>query len=291
MSGPFPSLSCVLLTMGDRPAELARAVASVQAQDGDPIEVVVVGNGAADIQAPDGVTVVQLPQNVGIPAGRNAGVLASSGDVVLFVDDDGWLPDAGTAERLRAAFADDPRLGIVSFRIVDPVSGRTERRHVPRLRAGDPERSSDVTTFLGGACGVRREVFDRCGLLPGDFFYAHEETDLAWRALDAGYRIHYAAREVLHHPAGAASARHASFYFHNARNRVWLARRRLPWPLAVVYVLAWAIVTALRERRRVTLAAWGRGMRAGLQEPAGTRAPMSCATALHMAVLGRPPVI
>ena len=291
MSGPFPSLSCVLLTMGDRPAELARAVASVQAQDGDPVEVVVVGNGAAEFVTPDGVRVVALPENVGIPAGRNAGVEASTGDVVLFVDDDGWLADTGTAERLRAAFGADPHLGIVSFRIVDPVGGRTERRHVPRLRAGDPERSSDVTTFLGGACAIRREVFERCGLLPGDFFYAHEETDLAWRALDAGYRIRYAAQEVLHHPAGAASARHESFYFHNARNRVWLARRRLPWPLAVAYLLTWAALTVARERRPAALVAWLRGLGAGLRHGGSDRQPMSWRTALRMAALGRPPLV
>ena len=39
-------LSCVILTMGDRPAELARAIGSALAQQGDGMEVVVVGNGA-----------------------------------------------------------------------------------------------------------------------------------------------------------------------------------------------------------------------------------------------------
>ena len=39
-------LSCVILTMGDRPAELARAIGSAVAQQGDGLEVVVVGNGA-----------------------------------------------------------------------------------------------------------------------------------------------------------------------------------------------------------------------------------------------------
>ena len=52
-------------------------------------------------------------------------------------------------------------LGIISFRIADPETGVTQRRHVPRLRASDPMRSSRVTTFLGGANAVRTQVFAR----------------------------------------------------------------------------------------------------------------------------------
>ena len=39
-------LSCVILTMGDRPDELDRAIASVLGQRDVDLEVVVVGNGA-----------------------------------------------------------------------------------------------------------------------------------------------------------------------------------------------------------------------------------------------------
>ena len=84
-------MSVVFLTMGDRPTELTRAIDSVYRQTGREPEVVVVGNGCDVGDIPDGVTVVRLAQNVGIPAGRNAGWQASSGEVVVFVDDDGWL--------------------------------------------------------------------------------------------------------------------------------------------------------------------------------------------------------
>ena len=84
-------------------------------------------------------------------------------DALLFLDDDGLLPRTDTAELCRQAFADDPKLGIVSFRIADPETGVTQRRHVPRLRASDPMRSSRVTTFLGGANAVRTQVLAEVG--------------------------------------------------------------------------------------------------------------------------------
>jgi glycosyltransferase involved in cell wall biosynthesis len=83
------TVSCVILTMGDRPAEVNRAIDSVLAQRGTQVELVVVGNGADVPDAPAGVRTVRLPENVGVAAGRNAGVQACRGDVVLFLDDDG----------------------------------------------------------------------------------------------------------------------------------------------------------------------------------------------------------
>ena len=178
-----------------------------------------VANGVPAPKVPDGVRVVELPTNVGIPAGRNAGLEAVEADIIMFVDDDGWLASAGTAERLRGLFAAEPELGIVSFRITDPDTGSIQRRHVPRVRVGDPKESSEVTTFLGGAAAIRRLVFDDVGVFPAIFFYAHEETDFAWRALDAGWRIRYDAGCVLCHPV-TLPTRHPTYFRLNARNRV-----------------------------------------------------------------------
>lgn len=293
--GPALSLGAVVLTMGDRATELNALLESVAGQSGPPVHTVVVGNGAELPPLPDGVRPVQLDENLGIPAGRNAGIEAFGPagrdvDVVLFLDDDGLLPDRETANTLRACFDADPGLGIVSFRIADPDSGATQRRHVPRLRASHPERSSKVTTFLGGACAVRSAVFADVGELPGDFFYAHEETDLAWRALDAGWDIAYRADAVLAHPT-TSPARHALYYRMIARNRVWLARRNLPAPLIPLYLGTWLLLTLLRRPSRDARKAWFGGFREGWKSPAGQRRPMSWRTAWRLTRLGRPPIV
>src|SRR5690606_18338898 len=261
-------ISCVVLTMGNRPAELRRAIDSVFEQRDADVDVIVVGNGADLPELPDGVATLRLPENVGIPEGRNQGVAATDGDIILFLDDDGWYRSPDLAKHVADRFAADPRLGALSFRIADPDGGPDQRRHVPRLRVGDPQRSSRVTTFLGGACAVRRTAFEAGGGLPGEFFYAHEETDLAWRILDAGYHIDYDAEAVMYHPA-VAPTRHADFYRLNARNRVWLARRNLPWPLAAVYLADWVAITLLRGRSGPALRAWFTGFKEGWRPDAG----------------------
>lgn len=297
-AGGGVSLSVIVLTMGNRPEELARAVRSALDQEHVDVEVVLVGNGVDPVgdQAEKDpfddprVRTVALPKNVGIPAGRNRGVEASSGEVILFLDDDGWYRSTRLGAHVRDRFTAEPDLGIISFRVRDPEGGRGERRHVPRLRAGDPERSSEVTTFLGGACAVRRAAWDAGGGLPEDFFYAHEETDLAWQVLDAGYRIVYDAAAVMFHPA-VLPTRHEMFYRYNARNRVWLARRNLPWPLAFAYLAVWVAMTLLRERGMSALRPWFKGFAEGWRKPAGRRRPISWRTAWRMTLTGRPPII
>jgi GT2 family glycosyltransferase len=288
-------LGAVIITMGNRPEELRDLLDSVAKQHGSAIEIAVVGNGSPLPELPDGVRKVELPENLGIPGGRNVGIEAfgpggGEVDVLLFLDDDGLLPNADTGELVREAFAADPRLGIISFRIADPETGTTQRRHVPRLRAADPMRSSRVTTFLGGANAVRTKVLQQVGGLPDEFFYAHEETDLAWRALDAGWMIDYRSDMVLNHPLTAPS-RHAVYHRMVARNRVWLAKRNLPWPLVPAYLGIWMLLTLVRRPSVPALRAWFGGFREGLTTPCGPRRPMKWRTVWRLTRLGRPPII
>jgi GT2 family glycosyltransferase len=302
----LPTVCCVISTLGQRPDELARTIGSVLDQrtlDGGAlaVETVVVGDGVPLPVLPEvpagsssGVCGIELPENLGIPGARNAGIAATSGELVLILDDDGWLPDDDVLDRVRRQFVDDDRLGIVSLRIVDPESGTTQRRHVPRLGDSDPLRSSDVTIFQGGACVLRRTMLDECarpdGVLAGRFVYGHEETDLAWRALDAGWRIRYDADAVMNHPA-TSPARHAIYYRLNARNRVWVARRNLPAPLVPIYLGLWVAIMVVRLRGLASLRTWFGGFVEGWRTDPGVRRPMRWSTVWRMTRLGRPPIL
>ena len=278
--------SFVLLTTGDRPDELRAAIDSIRDQSVTG-EIIVVCNGCDPPDLGAGVATITVDQNIGIPAGRNMGVEASNGAIVFFLDDDGTYAAPDTAERAIDMFRTHPGLGIVSFRIVDPEGAPTQRRHIPRLLAGDPSHASHVTTFLGGACAIRRSVFDDAGLFPGGFFYAHEETDFAWRAIDAGWHIRYEPPLAIMHPAKPPSQQGQAVYL-TARNRVFLARRRLPVLLAAVYVPVWFGLSLARTRDKASVL---RGFRAGFRESPGERSPISWRAAYTMARLGRPPII
>ncbi|MET8938490.1 MULTISPECIES: glycosyltransferase family 2 protein [Streptomyces] len=297
-----PRIGVSIVTMGDRPQAVEALLASVAMQDVRPTRLVIIGNGTA---LPDysstpgledldgGVTTIELPENLGCPGGRNEGLrrLAEIGDVdvVIELDDDGLLVDKDVFRRVRDHFAADDRLGIVGFRIADET-GETQRRHVPRLRAGDPMRGGPVTAFLGGGHAFSMKMLAETGLWPAEFFFTHEETDLAWRALDAGWKVEYDPELLLQHPK-TSPARHAVYYRMTARNRVWLARRNLPLPLVPAYLGTWTLLTLARTRDPKGLRAWAGGFVEGVRTPCGERRPMRWSTVWRMTRLGRPPVI
>jgi GT2 family glycosyltransferase len=285
------TFGCVLLTMGRRPEELRRALDSLLMQEGVDVDVAVVGNTWEPTGLPDGVRGVYSAENVGIPAGRNLGVPAVEGELLFFLDDDAALAAPDALARVARRFADDPRLGLLQLR-VEPLEngGARARDWVPRLRVGDPARSSDVTAVWEGAVAMRRPVFEAIGGWPADFRFVHEGIDLAWRVMDAGWRVAYAGEIVALHPSPTGTPHGYSFYY-GARNRAWLARRHLPAPLAAVYLANFVLRTLPRLRSATNARDAFRGYRDGLRGEAGQRKPLKAATLWRMTRAGRPPIM
>jgi GT2 family glycosyltransferase len=291
VSVTVPRVGVIVLSQGRRPDGLAASLRSVLRQEGVVIDAVVVGNGWAPTGLPDGVRGVHLPENLGIPAGRNAGVPHVIGETLFFLDDDETVPSATFLVDCLALMRSSGDVALIQPRIVDPTGAVTPRRWIPRIRKGDPAASSAVFSVLEGAVVVRRDAFEAADGWAGEFFYAHEGIELAWRIWDQGLRAWYAGDLVAHHPA-VAPTRHAEYHRLNARNRVWLARRNLPLPLVPVYVGSWTAVQLIRSaRNRDGLATWLRGWREGWTTSPGERRPLSWGTVLRMTRAGRPPVI
>ncbi|MCW2990828.1 MAG: glycosyl transferase [Solirubrobacterales bacterium] len=293
---------CVVLTQGKRPADLRAAIDSLLMQEGVETDVVVVGNGWEPEGLPAGVRGIHLPEDRGIPAGRNAGVAHTTGELLFFLDDDAALaePDAlaFVTELLHPPKGARPLseggrglVGLAQLRVEPRGEGRS-RDWVPRLRVGDPTRPSDVAALWEGAVAIPRAVFEEVGGWPEEFRFVHEGVDLAWRVLDAGYRVRYAAERSVSHPSpDRVTARHGYSTYYGARNRVFLARRNLPAPLGALFVASFALRTLphlrTREQRR---SAW-RGYRDGLREPCGPRRRLRARTLWAMTRAGRPPVL
>jgi GT2 family glycosyltransferase len=279
-----PLVGVVVLTQGRRPAELAAGLASLLAQQGVRLDVVVVGNGWEPRDLPAGVQhTVALPENVGIPAGRNAGVASVAGDLVMFLDDDAALTDPGFLREVARRFAADPTLGMVQPRVDVAGAGEPPRRWTPRARVGDRTRSSDVLSVWEGVVVIRRAAFEAAGGWPDPFFYAHEGIELTWRVWDGGWRVRYLGDLPVRHPL-VSQARHADHLRLDARNRVWLARRNLPWPAAVAYLAArGALQVARLVRTPGSLVVWCRGWAEGWRTPAGPRRPLRWRTLARMA--------
>ena len=286
------TVAWVILTMGNRPEALAEAVGSVRRHCSDRSALLVVSNGGPrEIDGVAPAEVLAVPDNLGIPGGRDLALRHLDADVVCFLDDDAHVT-AGAEAAALALFERDPSIAVVAMRLIDEC-GTTARRHVPRVGAGSSDRGGAVATFLGGACAIRRTAYLEVGGYWSELRYGHEELDLAWRLIDAGYRVIFEPRAEVVHPRTEIS-RHAEGWRLTGRNRVWVARRNLPWPVAVVHVTAWLLIGTWRAPagtcRRSYLAGWWSGWRSRWLPPV-TRRAMRWRTVWHLGMFGRLPVV
>ncbi|WP_431837335.1 glycosyltransferase family 2 protein [Cellulomonas sp. Y8] len=126
------SVSVVVVTWNGLDLTL-RCLDSLAHQDagGRDVDVVVVDNGSTDgtvaaLGAREDVRLVALGRNTGFAGGVNAGVAATTGDVVVLLNNDA-VAEPGFLDRLVAPFdaepgPDAPRLGATTGRVV--LSGR-----------------------------------------------------------------------------------------------------------------------------------------------------------------------
>lgn len=282
------TVAVVLLSMGNRPTELARALAALEHQRGVEMDVVLLGNGWVPEGVPDWVRTIHSPENLGCPEGRNVGAAEARGEYLFFYDDDGEIIADDMLLRMVEAMDDD--VAVVQPRGVDYGDLPAPRRWTPRLRTSRPDEGGDVVVFWEAMAMIRRSAFDDVGGWAGEFMFGHEGVDLAMRLLDRGWRIRFEPSLVVRHPA-APPSRHDHHYYTTARNRAWVARRNLPAVLIPLYLGVWAAATVVRVRRPAPLRVWFRGLRDGLRSTLpGERTPISWRTVWRMTRLGRPPL-
>jgi glycosyltransferase involved in cell wall biosynthesis len=177
MQGPLVSV-VVPVFNGER--FLRETLGSILDQDYRPLEVIVVDDGSTDSTADiarSHETIHYLYQdNQGPAAARNAGIEASRGELVAFLDaDDRWLP--GKLRIQVAYLIEHPETGFVY----------AHRRMVlePGVEPPPWYEERDSPGLFAGTLVARTEVFRKVGSFNPDFRFGENAEWLA-RARDAG---------------------------------------------------------------------------------------------------------
>lgn len=272
-----PAISVVIATHG-RASRLPKLVRALAAQDlASPYEVIFVDDASSDdtpeqlgrLSTESSVPIrsIRLEQNAGPATARNRGWRAARAPLVAFTDDDctpqpGWL----------RALADELSDG-------EFVQGRT----LP-----DPTQTSAMNAFsrsmsVGGengfyeTCniGYRKDLLERLGGFDEGFpRAAGEDTDLAYRAIEAGARFRFADDALVFHDIVEQDA---AAYLRNKlrwtgvvrtvrknpqlrrvflRGPVWLRAHAL----ALFAFAAWIVAVVLRRPIGVAIGLGGTGL-------------------------------
>ena len=222
------TLSIVIVSF-NASADLVRCLESLHAAPpSTPHDIVVVDNASTDggpgvvRERWPSVQLVQQPTNVGFAAGTNAGIRATRGDLLLWLNSDTVVPP-GAIDTLIARLAAHPEAAVAGPRLVDEA-GRPELSFGPMIsplgelrqkiagrlyEAGAGPvvawidrltRRESFVDWVSGACLlVSRADAEHVGLLDERYFLYTEDVDFCAALRARGRRILFApSAEVIH---------------------------------------------------------------------------------------------
>ena len=217
-----PSAS-ILIPVLDRMDLLIPCLRSLAALADTPShEVMVIANGTpesalATLPSQESLVVVISSVNLGFGGGCNWGARFARGRYLVFLNDD-TVVEPDWLRALIEVVEDDPRIGAVGSRLLDPDGTLQEAgsilwndattHQVGRgLPPGTPAYDSVRDVDYCSACGllVRREAWEAAGGFDEAYFPAyHEDVDLCLCLRAMGYRTVYApGARVVHHRGGS----------------------------------------------------------------------------------------
>jgi len=144
------------------------------------------------------------PENLGVTKGRNYALGKGSAPIVIMLDDDAVLQNKDCLVNLLAEFenhnTERPK-AIVTFKVLYYDTLAMQVNALPHKRFNEYKDKAFFETYFyaGGAHAIKREVIEKLGDYPPDFFYGMEEYDLSYRILNAGFAIVYSDKIVMLH--------------------------------------------------------------------------------------------
>ena len=216
----------------------------------------------------------------GAARARNIGLINSSMEIALFLEDDLQIEQTDLIEVHLSAYQ-DPGIGGVSGRVIESVN-KSARGPVGKVFPlvcipggnGDGERRQYIETVKGGNMSFRRDVLKRIGGFDERFGHPsmYEETDVSLKIGRLGYKLLFVPEACVVHlsaPTGGQRTNYdpARFRFIAYRDRVLLFRNNYPawlYPIFLVANFGLAVLPVVRGNWRsvqLALAGLREGMR------------------------------
>ena len=231
-----PIVSIVVLSYR-RLRALEQTLESVVAQQYARKEIIVVDNHSEEDVATvvrkfgSNIRLIELETNGGSCAGRNAGIRASHGELVITLDNDVSFLSANAVDTVVRLFDDNPDYHVLAFQLRDAQTGQLRLREWchPKDWREFSEVQFPTHFFVEGAAAYRRVVFENAGLYFEPLFIYNEGWDLGLRILDHGYRILYTPEVQVRHLMSAEGRTKDRPYFLFTRNYIWIAYKDYPF--------------------------------------------------------------
>lgn len=198
-------------------------------------------------------------ENLGVSKGRNKLMSEATGDYFLVLDDDIVFQNQNDLEKIAATFTNSlfktENTAIVTFRVIYYDTKEVQQTAFPHKRYEELKDKPFFLTYYFAGCAhlLKKELLEKTGLYPTDFFYGMEEYDLSYRVINAGYSLGYDGTVTFEHKE-SPKGRQANDIKLSSQwvNKSKVAWRYLPPHYYLSTMMAWSI-----EYRKKINGHWG----------------------------------
>jgi GT2 family glycosyltransferase len=230
-----PLVSIVILNY-KRLTALELTLESVVAQKYANKEIIVVDNHSEEDVATvvrkygSDIRLIETGKNLGGCGGRNVGIRAAQGEIVITLDNDVSFLTPGAIDNVVRRFEDHSDYHVLAFQLRDAQSGELRLREWCHPRDWRTFANIPFPThfFVEGAAAYRRYIFDSAGLYFEPLFIYNEGWDLGLRILNQGYRILYTPDIQVRHLMSPETRSMSRQHFLFTRNYIWIAYKDYP---------------------------------------------------------------
>jgi len=242
-----PKVTIIVLNWNGRNL-LKKCLDSVIKTNYPNFEVIVVDNASNDGSQSiiekhyANVRLIENMKNIGYAGGNNVAIKCTEGDYVVLLNNDTIVYRDWISELIKIA-STDYRIGILGCKVY--VMGTNIIQHAGCelsfiskpffTRSLEEDRGqynevSDVDYISGEAMMIKRDVFDKVGLLDLDYFAYWEDVDFCYRTRKAGYRIVYVPKSIIEHKISASwEKRPLEAKILGEKNRILFILKNLPY--------------------------------------------------------------
>lgn len=245
-----PKLSTIILTY-NREKELRETIESILKQSYKDFEIIIIDNN------PEKKLTLKYPKlkyfhqkdNLGVPAGRNAGAEKASGDILVFLDDDVLLPNKDNFKNVIKHFEQDKSLGALAFHVHNFYSKKTIKAEFPHPDLSKQNEEFLVSRFIGCGHSIRKDVFGE-GYDKNLKKFWFEELDLCYRIVNEGHKILYCPDiKIIHKQAPSGRLPNEEKYYAMVYNKNYILWKYLPFPYYVGHGFLWNMKFVMQARK------------------------------------------
>ena len=218
-------------------------------------EIIVVDNASVNNEAKiledefEGVLCVRSDVNLGFSGGNNLGVKYSTGELLLFMNND-IIIKSNFISPLLERLSEDKNIVAISPQIrymdntlcyggCEPIDKYLLRIH---YLSGSLEKglsvSQEVSLMHGASVIIKKDILSKIGGWPEIYFLYSEEVDLSIHIKNLGFIIWYEPQSIVYHVGSQSTGKDSPLIcYYNTRNRLLLYKRNLYGLTRIVSIL------------------------------------------------------